>query len=79
MSDSIHGHQVMKMMAKSAKTYNKPALLAEIAAKFGDNACFHTCAHSDLTADALLDFFISKGKFIESEAGIYMPKRNLCE
>ena len=49
MSESIHGHQVMEMMAASAKTYNRSDLLAEIAAKFGDDARFHTCMHSDLT------------------------------
>ena len=79
MSESIHGHQVMEMMAASAKTYNRSDLLAEIAAKFGDDARFHTCMHSDLTADALLDFLAAKGKFVESEAGIHMPENNLCQ
>ncbi len=79
MSDSIHGHKVMNMMAKSEKTYSKSALKEEIAAKFGSDARFHTCQHNDLTADALIDFLTSKGKFVESEAGIHMPKRHLCE
>lgn len=79
MSESIHGHQVMEMMAKSAKTYSRSALKAEIAAQFGGDARFHTCKHSDLTADALLDFLAAQGKFVESEAGIYMPEKNLCQ
>ena len=78
MSESIHGHQVMKMMAESEKNYSKSDLTAEIAAQFGGDARFHTCKHCDLTADALIDFFTAKGKFVESEAGLHMPKNNLC-
>ncbi len=78
MSESIHGHQVMEMMAASAKTYSKSALKAEIATKFGEDAHFHTCMHSDLTADALIEFLTSKGKFVESEEGIHMPEDHLC-
>ena len=79
MSESIHGHQVMKMIAKSEKIYSKSSLKEAIAIEFGDDASFHTCKDHDLTADSLINFFISKGKFIESEAGIHMPKKNLCE
>jgi len=78
MSESIHGHQVMEMMATSEKTYTKLALKAEIATKFGENARFHTCMGSDLTADDLIDFLSSKGKFIESEEGVSMPEEHLC-
>ncbi|WP_022943002.1 DUF2492 family protein, partial [Psychromonas hadalis] len=35
MSESIHGHQVMEMMATAEKSYSKEALKAEIAIKFG--------------------------------------------
>ena len=78
MSESIHGHQVMEMMAASATTYSQSTLKSAIAAKFGEDARFHTCMHSDLTADALIDFLASKGKFIESEEGISLPESNLC-
>ena len=79
MSESIHGHQLMEMMAKSAKKYSKSELKAEIAAQFGSDARFHTCKDSDLTADALIDFLISQGKFVESDAGIHMPENHLCQ
>lgn len=78
MNQSIHGHQVMEMMAESEKTYTKQALKTEIAAKFGDNARFHTCMGSDLSADQLIVFLASKGKFIESTAGMSMPEEQLC-
>ena len=79
MRESIHGHQVMEMMAKSAKTYSRSELKAEIAAEFGGDVRFHTCKHNDLTADDLIDFLASQGKFVESEAGVYMPEDHLCQ
>jgi len=78
MNESIHGHQVMEMMAQSEKTYTKQALKSEIALKFGDDARFHTCMGSDLTADDLIEFLATKGKFVESAEGISMPEEHLC-
>lgn len=78
MNQSIHGHQVMEMMAESEKTYTKQALKAEISTNFGDNARFHTCMVSDLSADQLIAFLASKGKFIESTEGVSMPQQQLC-
>lgn len=78
MNQSIHGHQVMEMMAGSGKTYTKQTLKAEIATNFGENARFHTCMSSDLSADQLIAFLASKGKFIESTEGISMQEDSLC-
>ena len=78
MSESIHGHQVMEMMATAEKSYSKQSLKSEIATKFGENARFHTCMGSDLTAEDLIEFLASKGKFIESDEGISMPEEHLC-
>lgn len=78
MSESIHGHQVMEMMAESEQNYSKTQLKTDIADRFGEDARFHTCMGSDLTADDLIEFLASKGKFVESEEGISMPKDHLC-
>ncbi|MCP4322749.1 MAG: YecH family protein [Psychromonas sp.] len=78
MSESVHGHQVMEMMATAGKSYSKVELKAEIANKFGEDARFHTCMGSDLTADDLIEFLASKGKFVESEEGVSMPPEHLC-
>lgn len=78
MSESIHGHQVMEMMAVSGENYSRVTLKSEIANKFGNDARFHTCMGSDLSADDLIEFLASKGKFVESEAGISMPQEHLC-
>ncbi len=78
MSESVHGHQVIEMMATAGKSYSKAELKSEIANKFGEDARFHTCMGSDLTADDLIEFLASKGKFVESEEGVSMPQEHLC-
>ena len=78
MNESIHGHQVMEMMAESQQTYNKQSLKLAIATKFGENARFHTCMGNDLTSVDLIEFLAAKGKFIESAEGIKMPEEHLC-
>jgi len=78
MSESIHGHQVMEMMATAEKSYSKVELKSEIANKFGVDARFHTCMGSDLSADDLIEFLASKGKFVESEEGVRLPQEHLC-
>ncbi|MEI6897531.1 MAG: YecH family metal-binding protein [Psychromonas sp.] len=67
MSESIHGHEVIDMIASSTKDYTKQALKLEITSKYGEGAHFHTCQGSDLTVDELIDFLSSKGKFIATE------------
>jgi len=78
MNQSIHGYQVMEMMASSGKQYSKQALTADIATQFGEDTRFHTCHGSNLTASDLIEFLSSKGKFVESEQGVSMPEENLC-
>lgn len=77
-NESIHGHQVMEMMATSNKAFIKSALIEEIASKFGTDARFHTCMDSDLTADDLIDFLSAKGKLVESAEGLSMTKEHIC-
>lgn len=78
MSESIHGHQVMEMMATAQKSYSKAELKSEISNEFGKDARFHTCMGCDLTADELIEFLASKGKFVESEGGVSMFQEHLC-
>jgi len=68
----------MSMMAESGKTYSEAELFADVTAKFGADARFHTCADSDLTAKSLVLFLTSKGKIVETEQGLSMPSSHLC-
>jgi probable metal-binding protein len=78
MNQSIHGHQVMEMVEVSDRAYTKQTLESEMLAQFGNKARFHTCMDSDMTAAQLIDFFMSKGKFVESNEIISLSTQHSC-
>lgn len=78
MVESIHGHQVMEMIATSKKSYTRALLMAEIDDKFGENIRFHTCMESDLSAEDLICFLVAKGKIVESDAKLSLAKDGIC-
>jgi probable metal-binding protein len=76
--NQIHGHEVLKMMLESGKTYTKPGLVAEIIAKFGPEARFHTCSAENLTAAELVAFLDSKGKLVAQPGGVQTSADLMC-
>jgi len=60
--ESIHGHEVMQMIADAHQSFTRSNLITEINRKFGETARFHTCSVENLTATGLVDFLTSKGK-----------------
>jgi probable metal-binding protein len=79
MSEQVHGHEVMKMMIGDGKVYTKAALRAAIDERFGEGARFHTCAVANLTADELVAFLESRGKFIHEGAGFTTGPDRMCK
>jgi len=77
--NSIHGHEVMQMMAESGRSYSRPELVQAIHDRFGADARFHTCSSEQLTPDQLIDFLESRGKFTSSPAGLGMNAADLCQ
>lgn len=67
--NSIHGHEVLNMMIESGEQYTHGSLEAAIKARFGEQARFHTCSASDMTAAELVAFLAAKGKFIAVDGG----------
>jgi probable metal-binding protein len=74
----IHGHEVMKMMLVSGKSYTQRTLVADIVRKFGKDARFYTCSAESLTAAELVEFFDSKGKFIKQKTGFQTAPDKIC-
>lgn len=58
--NSIHGHEVLNMMIESGEQYTHGSLEAAIKARFGEQARFHTCSASDMTAAELVAFLAAK-------------------
>jgi len=76
--NEIHGHEVIDMMIQSGKPYSRDTLLAEIIATFGTQARFYTCSAQNLTAENLVDFLESKGKFTHESDGFKIAPEKVC-
>ncbi len=76
--NSIHGHEVMRMMVETGETYSRESLRHAIQERFGTEARFHTCSAENMDADALIDFLAARGKFVEQPEGIGMSPDHIC-
>jgi probable metal-binding protein len=75
----IHGHEVLQMMLQSGKAYTRPSLLTDIVAQFGHDSRFFTCSAENLTAEGLIDFLQTKGKFVPCETGFQTSPDLMCK
>jgi len=77
--ESIHGHDVIDMIQQAGRAFSRPELVAAIAGKYGADARFHTCSAEGLTADGLIDFLASRGKFFGNESGLSIDASKICQ
>ena len=78
--ESIHGHDVMHMIADAGRAFSKAELITEIGAKFGETARFHTCSAEGMTGAELVDFLMARGKFQSSdEQSITLDSTAICQ
>jgi probable metal-binding protein len=75
----IHGHDVLQMMLDSGKSYTRSSLLADIRAQFGADPQFFTCSAENLSAEGLIDFLQSKGKFVPCQDGFQTSPDLMCK
>lgn len=78
MDNSIHGHEVIRMMLESGKPYTRASLKKEIANTFGQDVLFHTCSAFNMTADDLIDFLDAHGKLLNLEGGFTTNSDKIC-
>ena len=78
MPASIHGHEVLQMMLASGRQYTKESLKADILARFGGEARFHTCSADSMTADQLIEFLDGRGKFTGGGDGFHTEPTKIC-
>jgi len=76
--NSVHGHEVMHMMANSGIGYNRESLRQAIHNQFGSDTRFHTCSAENMDAEALIDFLEARGKFVDMGDGFTTPKEKIC-
>ena len=76
--NEIHGHEVLQMMMASGRAYTRASLIETIIGKFGGEARFHTCSASGMTAEQLVAFLESRGKFVSQADGFQTSPDLLC-
>jgi len=79
MTDSIHGHEVLDLVLSAREPLTLQALEAQVNARFGPDARFHTCSASGLTCPELLELLGLKGKLVATERGIQADRSQICE
>lgn len=78
-AESIHGHEVMRMMATAPARLSRAEWERAIAERFGPGARFHTCSASNLTAGELIDFLNARGKFSPAaDGGLSVDPQKIC-
>jgi len=77
--ESIHGHEVMHLIADAKRAFSKAELVSEIGNQFGATARFHTCSADNMTAGELVDFLIARGKFDGNEPSLTLDAAKICQ
>ena len=79
MTESIHGHEVMRKMIDSGQVYTEDSLRIAIEQWFGQSACFHTCSADGMTADELIAFLAARRKFYSEDEGFKVNEAEICD
>lgn len=79
MSESIHGHEVMRMMVEAGKPFTESELEETIVRTFGAQARFHTCSAENMTPKELIGFLKVRNKFVISDDAMAMRSENICD
>jgi probable metal-binding protein len=79
LGPEIHGHEVMRMMGETSRAWTRLELVAAIVDRFGAEARFHTCSAANLTAEGIVAFLESRGKFVfASDAAFRVDPSRIC-
>jgi probable metal-binding protein len=76
---SVHGHEVMRMMLERPEGFTRAELVHAILERFGTEARFHTCSAEMLTAEGLVTFLQERGKFVEQKGRMQVEPDRICQ
>lgn len=76
---SIHGHEILKMLIGAQDPYTRDRLGSEVKEKFGEQVRFHACQGSDMTLDGLMEYLSVRGKIQEKNGRIYSSVEHVCD
>nr|VFK18589.1 MAG: probable metal-binding protein [Candidatus Kentron sp. LPFa]VFK22304.1 MAG: probable metal-binding protein [Candidatus Kentron sp. LPFa]VFK35519.1 MAG: probable metal-binding protein [Candidatus Kentron sp. LPFa] len=78
MTNSIHGHEVLRMIINSGKPFTRQSLQSAIIERFGADARFFTCSAEGMTASELITFLDARGKFLSLGDGFTTAPEKIC-
>lgn len=76
--ESIHGHEVMELIAGAGRPLARGEILQAVAERFGADARFHTCSAEGMTAEELLGFLSGRGKLVGDDGGLSLDTGAIC-
>ena len=79
MTESIHGHEVMRKMIESGEAYTRDTLRVSIDKWFGQAARFHTCSSKNMIASDLVVFLAERRKFYSDDTGFRVNEDEICD
>ncbi len=79
MNESVHGHEVMRMIAAAPEPYSRKQLSDAVETQFGQHARFHTCSAQGMTLDELLQFLSERAKLTEVNGLLNVPRESICD
>jgi probable metal-binding protein len=79
MAESIHGHDVLHLIADAKVPFTYASLIEEIQQRWGKDARFHTCSIEGMTAKELLNFLSNRGKINLEADMITTDTSKICE
>ena len=78
VNNSIHGHEIMRLIAAADPPLPRSGLEAEVSQRFGADVRFHACAGHDLTLTELLEFLSDRGKVVERDGQLRTDLDQIC-
>ena len=77
--ESIHGHEVINFIQSSKPPISRHNLMNAISGEFGNEAIFHTCTQSNLSAIDLVSFLERAGKLVVIRGISFIKSDLVCD
>lgn len=78
MTDSVHGHAVLDVLAASPEPMSRESLREAAARLWGADRRYHTCSASDMSLDDLVEFLLVRRKISEQEHTLIVHPEERC-